>query len=83
MLLLSRKVSEAVVIDKRIKIKVLEITEGQVKLGFEAPDDVKIYRMEVFDQIEKQNIEAAKVPKNTVVQAAKMIKRKPLNNVKM
>lgn len=82
MLLLTRKINEAIVIDKKIKIKILEISEGQVKLGFEAPDEVKIYRMELFDQIEKQNIEAAQVSKSSVVQAAKMIKRNPLKNVK-
>lgn len=82
MLILTRKLNESIVIDKKIKVKILEISEGQIRLGFEAPDNVKIFRSEVFDQIEKQNIEAAKTTKNTVVQVALMLKGSPQKKFK-
>ncbi len=69
-------------ISKNIKLKILEISDGQVKLGFEAPDDVKIFRSEVYDQIERYNTEAAKTLKSTVIQAARMLKENSNKNVK-
>lgn len=50
MLVLSRKVGEEVLIDNgRIRIKFLRHgSNGCVKLGFEAPPDVRIYRLEAI-----------------------------------
>ena len=46
-------------IDGDIKITVLSEKHGQVKLGIEAPDDVEIWREEIFDKIqESYDIEA-------------------------
>ncbi len=42
MLLLTRKVGDAIVIDGRIVVKVIDIQGGRVQLGIEAPKDVKI-----------------------------------------
>ncbi len=42
MLLLTRKVGDAIVIDGRITVKVIDIQGGRVQLGIEAPKDVKI-----------------------------------------
>ena len=50
MLVLSRKVGERVVIGDRITVTVLEVKGRQVRLGFEAPPDVQIWRGELaFD----------------------------------
>ena len=49
MLVLSRRKNESVVIDGRIKVTVLEIRGGHVKLGLEAPQDVPICRSELLD----------------------------------
>ena len=51
MLVLSRKVGERVVIGDRITVTVLEVKGRQVRLGFEAPPDVQIWRGELaFDR---------------------------------
>lgn len=47
MLVLSRKPSESVYIDSKIQITVVSISKGRVKLGFNAPDDVRILRSEL------------------------------------
>jgi carbon storage regulator len=47
MLVLSRKVGERVVIGDRIVVTVLEVKGRQVRLGFEAPPDVQIWRGEL------------------------------------
>jgi carbon storage regulator len=41
-LLLTRKPGDAIVIDGRIVVKVLDIQGGRVQLGIEAPKDVRI-----------------------------------------
>jgi carbon storage regulator len=41
-LLLTRKVGDAIVIDGRIIVKVLDIQGGRVQLGIEAPKEMKI-----------------------------------------
>jgi len=57
MLVLSRKNAEAVVIggsvglERLIKITVVEIKNGRVRLGFEADAAVSINRLEVWERI--------------------------------
>lgn len=55
MLVLSRKSGESIVIQNNIKITVLEISGNQVKLGFEAPDYVPIYREEIYLKVANEN----------------------------
>lgn len=51
MLVLSRKLNEAIKIGQDIEIVVLEIHGDRVKLGFVAPTEIPIHRREVYDQI--------------------------------
>ena len=55
MLVLSRRIDESLLIDKVIKITVLDIKGGQVRLGITAPESIKIHREEVFNRIEKDS----------------------------
>lgn len=48
MLVLSRKLQETIVLDGRISITVVEVRGNQVRLGIEAPADVKIKRQELL-----------------------------------
>lgn len=47
MLVLTRRVSEAIKIGDGIEVRVLEIHGGQVRIGISAPADVKIFREEI------------------------------------
>ena len=57
MLVLSRKNQESVVVggsgsfDRLLKVTVLEIAGGKVKLGFEADADVPVHRLEVWERM--------------------------------
>ena len=42
MLVLSRRERETVLIGENVKIQVLQLRDGQVRIGIEAPADVKI-----------------------------------------
>ncbi len=51
MLQLTRKIGESIQIGDNIKITVLDDKHNQVKIGIEAPDDIKIWRDEIYEQI--------------------------------
>lgn len=66
MLVLTRKLGEGLVLGPNINLKILEIHKNQIKLGIEAPSDVRIYRNEVYDQIKEENLKAAKTNLETL-----------------
>lgn len=51
MLVLSRKINEAIVINNDITIVIVEIRGDKVRLGVEAPKEVSVHRREVYDAI--------------------------------
>jgi carbon storage regulator len=51
MLVLSRKKNESIVINDEIVVTVVEIRGDKVRLGIQAPKEVPVHRMEVFDAI--------------------------------
>ena len=59
MLVLSRKKDETIIIGDNIELTVVEIKGDTVKLGINAPREVKIFRGELLQAIREQNIEAA------------------------
>lgn len=58
MLVLSRKVGEAIQIDENVEVCIIEAGNGIVKIGISAPKDVKVLRKELIDEVKKQNQEA-------------------------
>ena len=55
MLVLSRKTEESMYIGDDIKITVLDIRGGQVRIGITAPQDIKIHREEVYKRLTSQD----------------------------
>jgi carbon storage regulator len=58
MLILARKINECVVIDGRITVKIVRVDGDTVKIGIEAPLDVPVHRLEVYEEIQRNNREA-------------------------
>ncbi|MDD6827581.1 MAG: carbon storage regulator CsrA [Oscillospiraceae bacterium] len=58
MLILSRKVGETLYINDDIEIKIVEVSGDKVRLGIEAPKDVKVLRSELRLTMES-NMKAA------------------------
>ena len=63
MLVLTRKLGENIRIGDSVKITVLEVRSGQVKLGIEAPPDVKVHREEIYVRIQEENRRAQRLHK--------------------
>ena len=61
MLTFARKVGQGVRIGDHIRITVKEIRGRQVRLTLEAPQEFRIYREEIWEQIAAENQRAANV----------------------
>jgi carbon storage regulator len=59
MLVLSRKIGQAVIISDSVEITILEIKGETVRLGIAAPRSVSVLRKEVRDQVREENLRAA------------------------
>lgn len=59
MLILSRKIDQKIRIGDNIVITLIDVKGDQVKIGVEAPSNVKVYRQEVFEAIQSENKAAA------------------------
>ena len=53
MLVLSRKLNQAIIIDGKTRVTLVHVRGKQVRLGIEAPDSIGILREELCDQFRK------------------------------
>ena len=76
MLVLTRKVHESIMIGDSIEVVVVSVHGEQVKLGIKAPRDIPVHRREVYEAIQKENIEASQQKVGPLTQAAQLFKKK-------
>ena len=60
MLVLSRRVGERLVIGDNIVITVIDVRSDGVRIGIDAPRDVRVNRAEVLEAVKQANVEAAR-----------------------
>lgn len=71
MLTLTREVGQKILIGDDIVLTVVAISSnGRVKLGIEAPRQVRIDREEVLDRIRQENVESARASTDGAPDAA-------------
>lgn len=51
MLYLTRKIGESIVINDDIEVTVVDVRGKSIKLGLTFPEDVSVYRREVYERI--------------------------------
>jgi carbon storage regulator len=65
MLILSRKTDELIRINANIVVKIISISDNQVKIGIDAPSEVVVLRGEIYEKVKQSTIEAAKQSSQT------------------
>lgn len=58
MLILARKTDEKIVISDDIVITIVEAEKDRVKIGIDAPKNVKVFRKELLDAVKETNEES-------------------------
>ncbi|MGC8464397.1 MAG: carbon storage regulator CsrA [Acidimicrobiales bacterium] len=59
MLVLTRRANQSIVIGHDIVVTILDVHRDQVRIGIDAPREVDVHRQEVFEALERANVEAA------------------------
>ena len=80
MLVLKRKMNEEIIINSNVKIKILSVTDNQVKIGIEAPKEVEIFRGEVFEKV-KANLKTASEKSKEIASEIPVLKINKLPNI--
>jgi carbon storage regulator len=61
MLVLSRKINQAIMIGDDVRIVIVGVERDQVKVGIEAPRDIPVHRSEVYEEIQRSNRQAVEL----------------------
>ena len=56
MLILTRRVGEALMVGDETKIVVLGVKGSQIRLGINAPKDIVVHREEIYDKIHPRDV---------------------------
>ena len=64
MLILTRRISESVIIGDEVKITVLGVKGNQVRLGIDAPKTVSVHREEIYQRIQQEKQGGAPATEN-------------------
>tara|TARA_Y100000588_G_C13643947_1_gene664981 strand:+ start:193 stop:447 length:255 start_codon:yes stop_codon:yes gene_type:complete len=81
LLILSRRENESIIIDGNISITVVDIGDGRVRIGIDAPSEMEIHRKEVHDRI-KNETKVAAIASNRLKEIEKLTPPKKLKNQK-
>ena len=73
MLVLTRKVGEAIAVGDDIKIIVMQVRGKQVRIGIKASPSTAVHREEVYQRIQDENRAAAMTPSDSVNVASKFL----------
>lgn len=80
MLVLTRKLKEAIQIGDEIEVVVLAIDGDQVKLGIRAPKHVDVHRKEIYLAIQQENNAASLASANSLQQLSDQLKKEGRNH---
>ncbi|QYR22112.1 carbon storage regulator CsrA [Paenibacillus sp. sptzw28] len=58
MLILTRKKGQSIIINNNIEILISAVDGDQIKIGIRAPEEISIFRKEVYEEVQQTNQEA-------------------------
>ena len=56
MLVLTRKIGEQIIVADNIRISVIEVGPGRVKIGIEAPKSISVDRAEIYEKKQSEPV---------------------------
>ena len=74
MLVLSRRVGERLIIGDNIVITVIDVRSDGVRIGIDAPRDVRVNRAEVLEAVQQANLEAARATDDSTLEALRALR---------
>lgn len=79
MLVLTRRTNESIMIGDEVEIFVVAVLGDQVKIGIRAPKAIPVYRKEIYEEIQRENIRAAQQlsEADRLAAAAEILKKPP------
>jgi carbon storage regulator len=57
MLILTRKVGEALMVGEEVTVTVMGVKGNQVRIGINAPKDVEVHREEIYERVQAEKAE--------------------------
>jgi carbon storage regulator len=57
LLILTRRVNESLVVGDQVTVTVVAVKGNQVRIGIKAPKDVQVHREEVYDRLQRENMQ--------------------------
>ena len=75
MLVLTRKRNQSIVVNDNIELTIIDIQGDQVRLGINAPKDVKVFRKEVYVEMTEENQRASNVQMDALNMLKNAIKK--------
>ncbi|WP_028050741.1 carbon storage regulator CsrA [Cellulomonas sp. URHD0024] len=73
MLVLSRRVGERLVIGDDIVVTVIEVRSDGVRLGIDAPREVRVHRAEVLEAVRAANVDAVAADESTAAALQRLV----------
>ena len=74
MLILTRRISEKLIIGENVTITILGVKGNHVRFGIDAPRDVKVNREEVFQRVLNERKELNREPKRKTASTLSLVK---------
>ena len=74
MLILTRRISEKLIIGENVTVTILSVKGNHVRIGIDAPRDVKINREEIFKRVQKEQKELNREPQSKTASTLSLVK---------
>ncbi len=76
MLVLTRKSGESINLGDDITITIVEIKGGSLRIGIDAPPELRIFRKELYEKIKKENLLSSVVQLEQLEEIKKKLRSK-------